>query len=279
MIRALVVDDEPPARENLRLLLADEDDIEIVEECGSGARAVAAIREHDPDLVFLDVQMPGIDGFEVIRAVGPERMPITVFVTAYDRYAVDAFEAEALDYLLKPFDDRRFGAALDRARARLKEQADGSLARRMIALMGEVRPQHPGHSGHPEQPERPGDGDGDGEEVRTGHLTRLTVRERDRVRLLRVDAVDYFEAAGDYVRAHEGGRTHLLDDTMRSLEEALDPRRFVRIHRSHIVRIDRIRELEPFLHGDWMVRLQDGTELRLSRTRRKALERALGRRL
>jgi two-component system LytT family response regulator len=258
VIRALIVDDEPPARENLRLLLEREPDVEVIEECGSGAAAVRAIARHEPDLVFLDVQMPAMDGFDVIRSVGPERMPITVFVTAYDRYALRAFEAQALDYLLKPFDDARFVAVLERARGRLREREEGSLARRMMALIDER-------------------GSAEGESPR--YLTHLTVRHRDRVLVLPVGEIERFEAAGDYVRAHAGGRTHLADDTMKGLEERLDPRRFVRIHRSHIVRVDRIRELEPFFHGDWIVRLEGGVELRMSRTRRAALEQALGREL
>jgi two-component system LytT family response regulator len=254
MIRVLIVDDEPPARENLRLLLEGVEDVEVVAECGSGARAARAIRELEPDLVFLDVQMPSMDGFEVIEAVGPERMPITVFVTAYDRYALRAFETRALDYLLKPFDDARFAETLERARERIRERAESDFARRMLSLV-EDRATSPGR--------RP--------------LTHLTVRERDRVVVLRVEDVDRFEAAGDYVEVHVGGRTHLIDDTMKRLEARLDPHRFVRIHRSHIVSVDRIRDLQPFFHGDYVVTLVDGTELRLSRARRGALERALGR--
>lgn len=265
MIRALVVDDEPPARENLRLLLATTADTELVAECGSGRAAVAAITEHHPDVVFLDVQMPGMDGFDVIRVVGPEAMPLTVFVTAYDRYALRAFEARALDYLLKPFDDARFAEALTRVRRRLQEKEEGDLARRLRALVAE--------------PALGGSDPGEGAPTQPPRITRLTVRERDRVRVLPLDAVDYFEAAGDYVRVHAGGRTHLIDDTMRGLEAGLDPERFVRIHRSTIVRLSRIRELEPSSHGDWLVRLEGGVELRMSRTRREGVERALGRTL
>lgn len=251
-IRALIVDDEPPARENLRVLLAAEPDVELAGECGSGARAVEAIAELAPDLVFLDVQMPGMDGFEVIERVGPERMPVVVFVTAYDSYALRAFEARALDYLLKPFDDRRFAEALSRARERLRERGESDLARRLVSLV-----QERGQGNRP--------------------LTHLTVRERDRVVLLNLDEVNRFEAAGDYVEVHTAGRTHLLDDTMKSLEARLDPERFVRIHRSHIVRVDGIRELHPFFHGDYVVVMRDGSKLRLARGRREALERALGR--
>ncbi len=256
MIRAVIVDDEPPARENLRLLLEAEAYVEVVAECGSGARAVRAIEELEPDLVFLDVQMPSMDGFEVIEEVGPAKMPITVFVTAYDRYALRAFETRALDYLLKPFDDQRFGEALDRARERMRQRDESDFARRILSLVEDREP-------------RPG--------RKEGFLTHLTVRERDRVVVVDVDEVDRLEAAGDYVEVHVGGRTHLIDDTMKSLEAELDPDRFVRIHRSHIVRVDRIRELQPFFHGDYVVTLADGTELRLARTRRDALERALGR--
>jgi two-component system LytT family response regulator len=254
-IRALIVDDEPPARENLRVLLEGESGVEIVGERSSGAHAVEAIRSLEPDLVFLDVQMPGMDGFEVIEAVGAERMPIVVFVTAYDRYALQAFEAHALDYLLKPFDDRRFATALGRARERIRERGESDLARRLVSLVEERS----------------------GGEPNRRRLTHLTVRERDRVVVLKADDVHRFEAAGDYVTAHVGKKVHLLDDTMKSLEARLDPRRFVRIHRSHIVRVDAIRELHPFFHGDYVVVLSDGTRLRLARGRREALEEALGR--
>lgn len=258
MIRALIVDDEPPARENLRLLLADEADVDLVAECGNGRSAVAAITQHGPDVVFLDVQMPGMDGFEVIRAVGPDAMPATVFVTAYDHYTLGAFEVRALDYLLKPFDDARFRETLDRVRTRLREKEEGALARKFRALLDDERRGDPA-------PARP--------------ILRLMVREQDRIRVLALDAVDWFEAAGDYVRVHAGGRTHLIDDTMRELEAGLDPGDFVRIHRSTIVRLDRVRELEPSSHGDWLVRLEGGVELRMSRTRRAGVERALGREL
>lgn len=255
MIRALIVDDEPPARENLRLLLETEEDVEVVAECGSGASAVEAIENLELDLVFLDVQMPSMDGFEVIEAVGPGRMPITVFVTAYDRYALRAFETRALDYLLKPFDDARFAEALERARERILRRDESDFARRVLSLVQ------------------------GGEPAGRRHLTHLTVRERERVVLVKVEDVARFEAAGDYVEVHVGDRTHLIDDTMKSLEAELDPRRFVRIHRSHIVNVDRIAELEPFFHGDWVITMDDGAELRLARTRREALERALGRSL
>ena len=260
MIRVLIVDDEPPARQNLRVLLARQPDVEVVAEAGSGTRAIRAIEEHDPDLVFLDVQMPEQDGFDVIDAIGPLRMPITIFVTAYDRYALRAFEVSALDYLLKPYDDARFAAAMERVRERIRTRDDGEFGRRMLELVRERR----------------------GPSATAGNaafLRHLTVRGGDTVRLLRVDDVIRFEAAGDYVRARTSEQSHLIDDSMKQLEERLDPSRFVRIHRSHIVRLDAIRELEPFLHGDWIVVLEDGTRLRLSRTRRGALERALGRTL
>ncbi|MGH7565734.1 MAG: LytR/AlgR family response regulator transcription factor [Gemmatimonadota bacterium] len=266
-IRALIVDDEPPARENLRVLLEGEPEVEIVGERASGAGAVEAIKSLQPDLVFLDVQMPGMDGFDVIEAVGAERMPVVVFVTAYDRYALQAFEARALDYLLKPFDDRRFAETLARARERIWERGESDLARRLVSLIeergGAERRIPAGRRSAAEPPAR--------------RLRHLTVRERDRVVVLRVDDVDRFEAAGDYVEVHAGGKVHLLDDTMKSLEARLDPGRFVRIHRSHIVRVERIRELHPFFHGDYVVVLRDGTKVRLARGRRAALERALGR--
>ncbi len=256
MMRVLIVDDEPPARENLRLLLADAADVEIVGEAGGGRAAIDAIGRLAPDVVFLDVRMPEVEGFDVIRSVGPERMPLTIFVTAYDRYALEAFEARALDYLLKPFDDVRFAETMERVRERLRERRQGGLARDLASLLREGGP------------------------LPTARVRHLTARGQGRVRLVPVADVVVFQASGDYVEAHcDDGRVHLLDDTLRALEASLDPRKFVRVHRSHIVAVDRIVELEPSAHGDWTLRLADGRELRLSRTRRAALEQALGRTL
>lgn len=252
-IRTLIVDDEPLARERLRTLLADEADIEIVGECGDGRRAVAAIRKHRPDLVFLDVQMPELDGFGVLRAVGAQNLPTVVFVTAYDKYALKAFEVHALDYLLKPFDRDRFDRALDRARRELR-RGTGELNERVLHLLEEAG-------------------------AKPRFLERLVVKTAGRVYFLRAEEIDWFEAAGNYVKLHAGKDEHLIRETMANLEDQLNPKKFVRIHRSTIVQIERIKELQPWFHGDYVVLLRDGTKLTLSRSYRDRLENLLGKSL
>ncbi len=245
-IRALIVDDEPLARERIRTLLRKEPDIEVAGECGDGGRAVTAIEKERPDLVFLDVQMPEAGGFEVLEAVGAERMPAVIFVTAYDKYALRAFEVHALDYLLKPFDRQRFREALERARAHIRRAQAGELHQRLLALLGDVRP--------------------------VTRRERLVVREGGRIFFLRAEEIDWVEAAGNYVRLHAGKRAHLLRETLAGLEEQLDPARFARVHRSAIVNLDRVRALEPGPHGDAALLLRDGTRLTLSRTCRARFE-------
>lgn len=242
-VRALIVDDEPLARETVRMLLDDRPDVEVVGDCANGEEAVAAIRAEAPDLVFLDVQMPALDGFGVIQAIGPDRMPVVIFVTAYDQYALRAFEAQALDYLLKPFDDERFGQALDRAVQRVRQRAFGSLSTQLVGLLQDLK--------------RPA--------ATPAYLERIMVKTNDAVVFVDTDALTWIEAAGDYIVLHAGGTKHLLRETMRGILEQLDPRRFVRIHRSTIVRVDAIARLEPYFHGDYVVTLHDGTELKLSR--------------
>lgn len=239
-IRAVVVDDEPLARERIRTLLADEPDVEVVDECRDGVEAVEAIEEHDPDLVFLDVQMPEVDGFEVLEAVGIERAPVVVFVTAHDEYAIRAFDVHALDYLLKPFDGERFRRALDRARAELA--GEPALDRdRLSGLIESLRDER-------------------------GHLERIAVKTTSRVVFLSVDEIDWIGAAGNYVELHVGEQIHLLRDSLKAMEGKLDPATFVRVHRSHIVNLDRVRTMEPWFHGEYVLVLEDGTELRASRT-------------
>ena len=258
MIRVLIVDDEPLARRGIRARLAAADDAEVVGECAGGRQAVRAIRELAPDLVFLDVQMPGVDGFGVIEGVGAAEMPVVVFVTAYDQHAIHAFAAQALDYLLKPIDDERFARALERARRRIAEQREGALGRRLATVMGEPRASAapPGREGQP--------------------VSRFLVKKGGRVILVPTDEVDWVEAAGDYVRLNAGREAHLLRETMSAMEEQLDPRRFVRIHRSTIVNVDRIRELLPHFNREYLVVLRDGTELKLSRGYRDRLDPILG---
>ncbi len=258
-IRALIVDDEPVAREGIRVLLADDPQIEIVGESANGREAVAAIEEMSPDLVFLDVQMPEMDGFAVIQRIGAERMPTVVFVTAYDQYALRAFDVAALDYLLKPYDDDRFHSTVSRAKSHIRQGELGELSRKLIALL----------ESHEQEPTV----------ARKGYLDRVMIKAGGRVIFLKVDEIDWIEAEGDYVKLHVGPRSHLLRDTMKNLEGQLDPAKFVRTHRSTIVSLDKIKELHPYFHGDYSIILEDGTELRLSRGRRRALEERLGRTL
>jgi len=266
-IRALVVDDEPLARERIRELLARERDVAVVGECGSGLEAVEAIRRARPDLVFLDVQMPGLDGFGVLAELEPGEIPAVVFVTAYDAFALKAFDVHALDYLLKPFDRERFGQTLTRARETIRRRGNDGIDARLAALLQDAL-------GAAAAAAVAGDAGGD-----RRYLTRVAVKTQGRVRLLKVTDVDWVEAASNYVRLHVGAERFLLRDTMAALETRLDPEQFVRIHRSTIVNLDRVRELEPYFHGDYVVKLADGRRLTLSRTYRERLEQRLGREL
>jgi two-component system LytT family response regulator len=243
MIRTLIVDDEPLARRAVRQPLAALGDFEVVGEAGHGAEAVAAIGALRPDLVFLDVQMPEMDGFGVIATIGMDAMPLTVFVTAFDAYAVRAFEAEALDYLLKPFDDRRFAHVIERVRRRI------------------------------------GDGDDQRDRLRAvlGAQSTLVARGNGTARLIRVDEIDWIAAAGDYAEVHAGGRATLLHESLASLEARLPRVAFARIHRSAIIRLDRLAEVRPGSHGDGIVRLACGTELRFSRRYREPIDTFLAR--
>jgi two-component system LytT family response regulator len=245
----MIVDDEPPARERIRALLADERDVAILQECDSGLEAVSAIRELEPDLVFLDVQMPGLDGFGVLEALGQERVPVIVFVTAYDAYAVRAFEVHALDYLLKPFDRERFQATLERARLTLGDRADEASEPVAVPL--------PDSAGRPP-------------------LRRLLGRRDGRLIVLKAGEIDWVESAANYVSLHVGKESYLVRETLQSLEGRLDPELFIRIHRSTIVNLDRVQEIEPYFHGDYIVRLRDGQRLTLSRTYRDRVQRHLG---
>lgn len=236
-VRVVLVDDEPLARERLRSLLKAETDIDLIAECVDGPNAIAVLSSERPDLVFLDVQMPGMDGFEVLQALDPACMPAVVFVTAYDHYALHAFDVHALDYLLKPFDRQRFATALERARLDLRVEPGG---RQILELLADLR-----------------------REKRV--LQRIVVKATGRVFFLRPAEVDWMEAAGNYVRLHVGKETYLVRDTMKNMEERLDPDSFVRIHRSRIVNLDRVRELLPWFHGEYVVVLESGEQLTTSR--------------
>lgn len=276
-IRTLIVDDEPLARDGIRVLLDEDPEIEIVGECGDGGEAARAMEEMTPDLVFLDIQMPERDGFEALASADLEELPFIVFVTAYDEYAVRAFEVHALDYVLKPFDDDRFLRAVERAKREIRQRRDSEFAARVAEMLA-AREEGDGEeatAAKGRRARREGTPSEDGE----GHLRRMVIKRAGRVFFLDVDEIDWFEAADYYVRLHVGEESHLVRTTMKELEASLDPRRFIRIHRSSIVRIDFIRELQPYFHGEYVVLLKDGTRLSLSRSRRKKLEEKLGQRL
>ena len=251
-IKVLVADDEPLARERLSGLLSQEPDIEMVGQARDGEEAVTAIHDDAPDLVFLDVQMPQMNGFDVIEAVGSDKMPLVIFVTAYDQHALKAFQVRALDYLLKPFDRERFKDALGRARKQLERDENGDLGKRLLALVKDLRRDQP-------------------------KSDRLVVKSGGRLFFLRTDEIDWVEAAGNYVRLHVGPGSHLLRETMNAIEGRLDPEKFFRIHRSRIVNMERIQELQPWLNGEYAVLLRTGTRLTLSRGYREKLQDRLGR--
>lgn len=236
-MRVLIVDDERIARSRLVALLAEEPDVEIAGECGNGREAIDTLAASDVDVLFIDIQMPGADGFGVLRTLPPERMPLVVFVTAYDKYALDAFEVRAFDYLLKPFDRERFSRTMALIRSEL------------------ARPRTNG--------------------ARKSRIDRIAVRNKGHVTFLRTDSIDWIEAADNYVCLHCAGATHVMRETMNALEARLDPAKFVRIHRSTMVNTDRIRELQPWFRGDYRVILHDGTALTLSRSYRLVVEERL----
>jgi two-component system, LytTR family, response regulator len=250
-IRALIVDDEAPARQRLRDLLEKDGQVSAILEAENGIVAVQMIHEQKPDLVFLDVQMPELDGLAVIEAVGAEEMPLTIFVTAYDQHAIRAFEANALDYLLKPFSDERLEAAVARVKSRLDERNLRDLGRRMLQMLSKV----------PSQARR---------------WDHLVVKSAGTTRFLRVAEIDWIEAAGVYVNLHVAGKEFLYRASLNDLTEKLDPMRFIRIHRSAMVNLESIVQLEPASHGEFEVVLKNGSRARVSRTYRAQLEKRLG---
>ena len=250
-IRTLIVDDEPLARERLRGLLEAEPDVEIVGECADGQQAVAAIEKESPHLLFLDIQMPELDGFGVLDAVGASRMPAVIFVTAFNQHAIRAFEVHALDYLLKPFDRDRFQTALNRARTHLQRAQTGEFSERLNALLSDMRPE-------------------------TKTTDRLVIKTSGRVIFLKSAEIDWIEAADNYLNLHVGAESHMLRETMNSIETRLDTSQFLRVNRSTIVNVERIKELQPMFHGDYAVILRNGTRLTLSRGYRDKLQHLLG---
>lgn len=240
MIRVIIADDEPLARERIRTLLEVHADFELVAECGDGEAAVRALASAKPDLVFLDVQMPELDGFGVIDAFTPAQRPWVVFITAYDEHAVRAFEVNAIDYLLKPVEPKRFEAAIVRVRERLA-QPPASRDAALEAVLAELRKAR-------------------------GHTARLVVRDGSKVSFVRTEEIDWIDASGNYARLHVGGAVHLLREPLKLLETRLDPERFLRVHRSAIVNLERITSVEPYFHGEYTLTLRDGTRLTSSRT-------------
>jgi two-component system, LytTR family, response regulator len=263
-IKVLVVDDEPLARDKIRGMLKGKEDFEIVGEAGNGKEAVKEIQKLDPDLLFLDVQMPEMDGFQVLQTIGANRVPNVVFVTAYDRYALQAFEVYALDYLLKPFDRERFEKALARARTQLDQEKRKDLTQGLQALMEELSRVRQGGVLAAPGPK---------------FLERLAIKASGRIFFLRTQDIDYIESEGNYIRVHAGKESHLIREAMSVLETQLDPKKFLRIHRCTIVNVDRIQELQPWFHGEYRVILRNGVQLTLSRSYREKLREFLGKSL
>jgi two-component system LytT family response regulator len=240
-IRALIVDDEPLAREGLRRLLNEDGEIVCVGECGDGPTAVQAVRENLPDLLFLDVQMPEMDGFEVLRSLDETLLPLVIFVTAFEEHAIHAFEVHALDYLLKPLDTQRFREAVGRAKAELQVRGRKAVVSRIRGMLGTLRLTHQS-------------------------ADRIMLKSAGRITFLHIGEIEWVEAQGDYVCLHAAGKKHLLREKISALEEQLSPNQFLRIHRSTIVNVNRVKEMQPLYHGDYAVLLHDGTRLILSRS-------------
>lgn len=247
-IRTLIVDDEALARERIRQLLQNEAEIEIIGECAEGQAAVAAIRKEKPDLVFLDIQMPELDGFGILEAIGTESAPVIVFVTAHDQFALKAFEVHAVDYLLKPFDRERFQTALRHALGQVKNREGDLVARRLSAVIAELK-----------APAKAAD--------------RLAIKSNGRIFFVKVDDINWLDAAHNYVELHVGKESHLLRQTVEAIEARLPAEKFVRISRSVIVNTERVKQLQPLFHGEYAVILADGTRLTLSRRYRDKLPR------
>jgi len=255
-IRTIIADDEPLAREKIRTLLAKDPDIELIGECADGIETVTAIRNQQADLVFLDVQMPELDGFGVLKALNDSNLPTLIFVTAYDQYALRAFEVHALDYLLKPFDRERFQKALQRAKEHIRKEKSGEVNEKLLTLLEDLKSEK--SNNHERK-----------------YLDRLVIKAGGRVTFLKTEEIDWIEAAGNYIRLYIGKDSHLLRDTMNNIQTKLDPEKFLRIHRSTILKIDRIKELQPWYHGEYVVTLENGKQLTSSRSYRDKLSRLL----
>lgn len=269
-IRTIIVDDEELARRGIELRLAPHTDVEIVGHCANGREAIAAVTEQKPDLMFLDIQMPGVSGFDVLARVPQESMPMVIFVTAFDRYALDAFEAQAIDYLLKPINDVRFARALDRVRGYWQQKNALSQREKLMQLLANTQ----------------GSGIVDEHSLRECLQTTaepqypriLPIRDDAGTVRLDVTTIDWIDAAGDYMCVHADGRTYVLRETMKSLEAVLDPKIFQRVHRSTIVNVQRVRRLRPHTNGEYFLTLDDGQEIKLSRSYRDRVDQLLQRR-
>lgn len=247
-IRTVIADDEPLSRERLRKLISKEDELELIKACENGQEAIDFLKDELPDLLFLDIQMPEIDGFEVLKQIDYENIPCIVFVTAYDEYALRAFEVNALDYLLKPFDQQRFVKAVNRVKDQLKNKSQAQLDTRLTKLVNTL-------------------------DKNNNYLDRIMIKANGRVYFVKTNEIDWIEAAGNYLKLHCDKKNHMVRETMSNMEEKLDPDQFFRIHRSVIVNIEKIRELQPWFHGDYMITLLDGQKLTMSRNYKDLLQR------
>lgn len=264
-IRALVVDDESLAREALLVMLGGDPEIEVIAECRNGKEAVTAIREQSPEVVFLDIQMPEMDGFQVVEAVGAMQMPVTIFVTAYDKHALRAFEAHALDYLLKPFDHDRFNTALQRAKTCVRQQKLSEISEGLFAMLQDLKLKtaDPPSEVDSKKLESP---------AQKEPIDRVVIKAGGRIYFLKVEEIDWVEGAGDYLSLHSGNQTHLIRETMGSFHAKLNPRKFLRIHRSTLVNIERIKDIRPLFKGEYLITLTSGIRLKASRGYRHELQ-------
>lgn len=269
-IRTLIVDDEELARRGIELRLAQHPDVTIVEQCANGREALAAVAREKPDLMFLDIQMPGVSGFEVLAQLPQESLPVVIFVTAFDRYALDAFQAQAIDYLLKPISDVRFEQAMDRVRAQMQQKTALAQREQLMKLLANTQ----GAGMVDEQALR----DCLKVEIEPRYPQILPIRDDSGTVRVDVTRIDWIDAAGDYMCVHADGQTYVLRETMKSLEAVLDPKVFQRVHRSTIVNVQRVRRLRPHTNGEYFLTLDDGQEIKLSRSYRDRVDQLLQRR-
>jgi len=266
-IRVIIVDDEPLALRGMKLRLKDFPEVEIVGECSNGREAVKEIKALSPDLVFLDIQMPGLDGFGVVRALLGGPAPLFVFVTAYDKYAIDAFEANALDYIVKPVEEERLKDAIHRAREAMKSRAAANRESRLVEMLASLS-------------------DDDRDKIKDliddpawtekeRYTERISFKDGSKVVVLNADDIEWIDAAGDYMCIHAGGKTHIIRETMKTLQQRLDPSRFQRVHRSAIVNVGKVKELHPHSNGEYFLILENGNELKLSRSYKDVVARFL----